>query len=98
MKLYTAYDSKVKAFLRPFWQRNTGEAMRTWESMCNDETQMPCRHPEDFTLFELASFDELTGKISALETPHSIATALSVRKKTDYTSNKSLALADAEAQ
>ena len=66
-KIFTVYDSKCKAYLRPFHANSTGEAMRQFEDTCNDETHNFHIHSDDFTMFELGKFDDQTCKFTMLE-------------------------------
>lgn len=61
LKVFVVHDSKVAAYMQPFFCRTVGEALRTWEATCNDGRSMMSSHPADFTLFEVAEYDEATG-------------------------------------
>lgn len=73
---YAVYDSKVEKFMAPFMLRTKGEAIRGWKEAANDPKTMFCRHPGDFTLFELATYNEDTGTFENHKTPISLGTAL----------------------
>ena len=75
-KVFTTYDSKVGAYLQPFVMRSRGEAMRAFESICNDGKSQFCLHPDDFTLFEIGEYDELSGNIVPHEAKISLGLAL----------------------
>lgn len=66
MKLFVVYDSKAEVYqsIMPF--RNKGEAIRGFAQGVNDPNTQLNKHPEDFTLFEIAEWDEDKGII----TPH----------------------------
>lgn len=81
-KLYTVYDSKVEAYMKPFFLRNKGEALRSWIEICNDPQSQMFKYPSDFTLFEIGEFDENTGKVTPHKTPTSVAMAIDVKKET----------------
>lgn len=63
MKIYTVYDSKVEAYMKPFFARNKGDAMRGFMEACADPQHQFYKYPGDFTLLEMGDFDDLTGKI-----------------------------------
>ena len=62
-KLFTIYDSKAEAHGLPFGQKTTGLAIRMFEQAVNDEQSSISRHPADYTLFEIAEYNECLGKI-----------------------------------
>ena len=63
LKIFTVYDTKVGAYLNPFFLRSTAEAIRSFEQICNEENHQFYKHPSDFTLFEIGTFDDTTCKI-----------------------------------
>ena len=75
MKIFSVFDSKVESYMTPFFMRHNGEAIRAFTQMVTDTSNpnnMAAKYPADFTLFELGSFDDSTGKISTLPTPKSL--------------------------
>lgn len=65
MKLIIAalYDSASQAFSRPFFVTHAGQAMRGFMDGVNRESESDVyRHPDDFTLFELGTFEDSTGQ------------------------------------
>lgn len=87
LKVFAIYDSKIEAFQAPFYARRVGEAERFLTDSVNDPNTSYSKYPEDFTLFELGSFDVLTGKFTVLDAPHSISN-LVVFKKASLVSEK----------
>lgn len=82
-KVFTVYDSKVEAYMSPFVMRSRGEAIRAWESTVNDPNTQFYKHPADFTLFEIAEWNEQKGKFENYSAPNSIGTALEFKKQLD---------------
>lgn len=82
-KTYAVFDSKIGTYARPFQMQTSGEALRSWMDIVNDEKTQFYKHPEDFTLFELGSYNDDTGKFENHPTPVSIATAISVIRTSD---------------
>lgn len=80
-KMYTAYDSKVELYLPPFFMRTRGEAVRAWETAVNDPQTQMCRHPDDFTLFEIGEFDDSTGCVEMYGAKISLGLALEFKEK-----------------
>lgn len=81
MKVYVVYDSKVEAYMQPFYCRTAGEALRNWEAVCNDGKSMMSTHPADFTLFEIAEYDESTGRFAQYDALKALSTGLEVQKQ-----------------
>lgn len=63
LKMFTVYDSKADAYLRPFSMRTRGEAIRGFITTLNDPSTEIGKYPADFTLFEISDFDETKGLI-----------------------------------
>ncbi len=81
IKLFSIYDQKAKAFMRPFPAQAEGVAARDFATEVNNPTSPDSNlhlHPEDFSLHYLGEFDELTGTVTPVSPPLVICTALSV--------------------
>lgn len=74
-KIYAVYDSKVGAYLSPFFLRSRGEAIRAWQTVVNDPKTQFNKHPSDYVLFELGEFDDAKATFN-LPTPQSLGVAL----------------------
>ncbi len=57
-KVFTIYDSKSEAYLQPFFLLTRGQAVRAIRDCVSDRDHQFGRHPEDYTLFELGTFDD----------------------------------------
>lgn len=79
-KVFSVYDSKMGCYARPFHTKTLGEAMRSWSDFVNERGTAANNHPEDFTLFELAEFDEDTGLFIPHNTPIARGKALELHK------------------
>lgn len=75
MKLFSVHDSKAEAYLQPIYFKSTGEAIRAFQTTCNDEKSQFNQYPSDFTLVELGSWDELTAKIITHDQPRILTNA-----------------------
>lgn len=58
LKIFSVYDSKVEAYLTPFFFPSRGHALRHFGDLANDPSSLLCKHAADFTLFELGHFDD----------------------------------------
>lgn len=75
LKMFCIYDSKVEAYNTPFFQRSTGEALRSFEDAANQQEGMKS-HAEDYTLFELGEWDDGTAELVMLSTPRPLGKAI----------------------
>jgi len=76
MKMFTVYDSKAEAYMQPFFAKSTGEALRSFSDTCQDKNHIFAKHPGDFTLFELGTWDEQTSDFVIYESKKSLGTAI----------------------
>lgn len=75
-KIFSVYDSKVGAFHLPFPMRSRGEALRSWTEVCNDSSKDFNKFAGDYTLFEIATFDDDTATYAQYDAKVSLGTAL----------------------
>lgn len=80
LKVFTVYDSKIEAYMQPFYMQSKGQAIRAWSDTIQDEKTQFNKHPEDFTLFEIADYDEKSGKFENYLAPISLGTALELKQ------------------
>lgn len=62
IKVYSIFDSKSKSFQRPFYMLNNYTAIRAFSDLVNTDGQMESRHPQDFSLYEIGTFDDQTAE------------------------------------
>lgn len=69
------YDRAADCFSRPFFAVAVGAAVRSFQDEVNRVSpDNPMNgHADDFDLFELAEFDDHTGKFECLEQPKQLA-------------------------
>lgn len=60
LDIFSVYDSKAKAFLPPFFMVNSMVARRSFGEAANDANHQFCKHPEDYTLFKIGTWDDST--------------------------------------
>lgn len=82
LKMYAVYDSKVQSFDRPFFMRSRGEALRSWQQISNDTQSGVCSHPEDYSLFELGTWDTDQARLTHHVTPLCLGRAVEFQKLT----------------
>lgn len=76
MKIFSVYDEKAEAFINPLFTHTTGLAIRGFTEAANDPQNNLAKHPGDFTLFEIGTWDEGKGVVTMLDAKISLGTAL----------------------
>lgn len=61
LKIFSIYDIKSEVFSPPFYMSSNGEAVRAFKDLANDTNTTIGRHPADFRLMCLGTFDNCTG-------------------------------------
>lgn len=79
LKIFAIRDTKGEHYGSPFFQKSNSEAERSFHQLVNDPASMPSKYPEDFDLYALGEYDDLTGKIKALDTPYHIIKATGLK-------------------
>jgi len=75
-KMFSVYDTKAEAWLPPFFLPTLGMAQRMFADCVNDIRHAFSRHPADYTLFLLGSFDDGSAVYTAEVAPVVVAHAL----------------------
>ena len=75
-------DTAAQAFGRPVFVPSIAVALRSFRDEVNrkDSNEDLARHPDDFELYELASFDDATGIIAMLSEPRLVARAKDLKE------------------
>lgn len=82
MLLYVmaAFDKKAAAFMQPFYASRPEVGLRSFQEAANIEDHQVCKHPEDFSLFQLGTWDDNTGLFQLYPTPKHVAEAINLKK------------------
>lgn len=76
LKVYSVHDAKAGVFNRPLFQRSDGEALRALiDEATRSGESLVASHPEDFSLFRIGEYDELSGTLMPEEEPVHLANA-----------------------
>jgi len=62
MVICAVYDQAVKAYMQPFFQRTEGEAIRSFIDAVNANDSHFSKHPQDFVLMKLGSYEDSNGE------------------------------------
>jgi len=80
MHIFSVYDSKAEAYLPPFFLPQLGQGTRVFANAANDPNHQFGANPEDYTLFNIGTFDDDTAIIETMLTPKSLGTAQEFQK------------------
>ena len=84
-RIYTIYDSKAEAYLRPFFTTTKGLALRSFVDESNKPGTSLNQYPSDYTLFEIGTFEDQTGIIEMHKAHETLGTALEhIRPNQDH--------------
>ena len=61
--MYAIYDKAVKDYMRPFFFRADGEAIRAFIDDVNSPDSVMNKHPEDYTLFRVGRWYSFDGTL-----------------------------------
>lgn len=76
LKVFTVRDVKSESYMPPFTMRTKGEAIRSFSDTANSKDSGIGSHPEDYVLFYLGEYDELTAKFDLTSAPEAMGVAL----------------------
>lgn len=81
-RIMSVRDGKAGIYLKPQFYLHLGQAMRDWDSLVNEPGSVFAKFPEDFTLFEMGTFDDENGQIQVHTVPMQLSSAREVQKIT----------------
>lgn len=92
INVYSMFDSAAQAFTQPFFLQNDGLAIRAFQDNVNSkEPNNVSEHPDQFTLFRIASYDDKTGTITPEEKPRSLGIGVTFKQEQVITTNEATA-------
>lgn len=80
--MFAVYDAKAQAYLAPFPANTHGIAERMFADLVNADGHQFNRHPADYTLYKIGTFDTDTSELTSCEL-QPLATGLQVRHDAD---------------
>lgn len=84
LKVFTFYDSAAKAYTQPFQMQNEALAMRAFMDNVNSQNESNMTlHPDQFTLYQVAEFDDQTGTYEPLKNKKMLAVGSSLVTQTE---------------
>lgn len=76
LKVFSIFDEKAKCYGQPFFMAHNGMALRAFSDLIQDKNTTPGKHPSDFKLYCLGTFEDNSGELSSLAQPDFIAHAI----------------------
>lgn len=64
--LFAVYDAKAQAFTTPFPANTLGIAERLFSDLVNQHGHQFNKHPADYTLFKIGTFDTASGELKSI--------------------------------
>lgn len=74
--VFSIYDSGVGVWLPPMYARSKGEMLRNFADGVQDPKSNLAKHPGDYALFELGTFDDDKCLFNILKAPIRLCLAL----------------------
>jgi hypothetical protein len=65
--VFAIYDQAAKAYMSPFSFQSPGQAIRAFTDLANDQNTNVGKHPEDYSLFQIGSFDDEKGLLKDMK-------------------------------
>lgn len=75
-QIFSVYDSKAEFYGKPFFMTSVGEAIRGFQDVSIDENTTIGRHPGDFTLFHVGTWDDAYSEFDIFDARINLGTAL----------------------
>lgn len=76
LNVYSIFDVKAQCYSNPFFMPHNGQALRAFSDLVCDEKSSINKHPEDYILYRLAEYDDVSGVFVGLKGPEFIANAV----------------------
>lgn len=73
------YDKATEAYMRPFTALSVGQAVRMFEDDTQNTESPINKHPEDYTLFQIGTFNDSNGELETM-VPKPLRNAHEVKK------------------
>lgn len=72
---FAVYDLKAQLYAQPLFMKTKGLAIRAFSQACEDKNTELNKHPTDFSLYHLGTYNVETGSLNSLNKPLQIANA-----------------------
>lgn len=75
---YSIFDIKARTWSVPFYQPTDSAAQRVMQEVVDDRNTSISRHPADFRLYRVGTFDTDTALLSAFDPPNLVCDIVSL--------------------
>jgi len=83
-KIFSVRDIKVSVYNIPFHSDSEIQAVRTIHAaMAQQPDMLISQFPQDYELFQLGEFEDVTGKITSLDTPKFIINLVAIKTQVE---------------
>lgn len=65
INMYVIYDTKAKFYNKPFYMQNDSIAIRAFTDLVNDTQTDVNKHPTDFQLYSVGTYEDTTAIIES---------------------------------
>ncbi|WNK12431.1 MAG: nonstructural protein [Microvirus sp.] len=72
IQMFSVYDKKTQLFSQPFPSGNAESAIRAFQDAQSDGNTLLAKHPNDFALYHVGSFDDSEGIFQQLNNAEQI--------------------------
>jgi len=93
--MFAIYDSKAATYNAPFCFGATGQAVRAFADLANDRDSNIAKHPEDYFLYEVGTYDDAVALVEPLKEQINLGCAITYVDKFEVTGQGQAALAEA---
>lgn len=66
LRALAIHDKKAELFSMPIFVQAVGQGVRSFADTVNDGKSEYARHPEDYTLFDIGSYDDVKGQLVSI--------------------------------
>ncbi len=81
LKIFSIYDEKGKIYMAPYFLSHTGQGIRTFSDIVQDKQTSINKHPEDYSLYHIGEFCNVSGKVQSTSEPQFIVKATDFDKQ-----------------
>lgn len=81
LSVFAIFDQKANNFMSPTYFNYKGQASRWFEDILKERDLPFSKHPEDYALYHLGTFDQYTGKFESLTAPDLVIRATELGPK-----------------
>lgn len=78
LRAYTLHDNKALTYSPPFFQHNDALAIRMLTDLVADVNTAPGRHPNDFRMYCVGTYDDSSGGFTPISPPEHVQDAISL--------------------